>query len=195
MTNQLPPSSRVGALARRIEGETGASRASPEFVEGETPFDTNAPFSVAFYLRRLLRMRREALAVYGGRRRGFFNSPLKGGVKSPPSPVGSIRRITKSGLFQQPRQGQVATCPYKGVFRIARVWRRNGGGESGGRVGGGTAAGDSGSHVCKPSLTGVVAKAFVKGATPPTPPCQGGMKNLNPRRWRGCLFYPPDKGG
>ena len=40
MTNQLPPSSRVGALARRIEGETGASRASPEFVEGETPFDT-----------------------------------------------------------------------------------------------------------------------------------------------------------
>ena len=62
--------------------------------------------------------------------------PLKGGVKSPPSPVGSIRRITKSGLFQQPRQRQAATCPYKGVFRIGRVRRRNGGGESGGRDGG-----------------------------------------------------------
>ena len=33
----------------------------------------NSPFSVAFDLRRLLRVRKEALAVCGGRRRGLFN--------------------------------------------------------------------------------------------------------------------------
>ncbi len=38
----------------------------------------NSPFSVAFYLRRLLRVRKEALAVCVGRRQDFFNS-LKNG--------------------------------------------------------------------------------------------------------------------
>ncbi len=42
-----------------------------------SPFDLNAPFSVAFYLRRLLRVRKEALAVFGGRKRSFSTTPTK----------------------------------------------------------------------------------------------------------------------
>ena len=48
--DDTPPSSRVGALARRIEG------APPSTGSGQA-FDTNAPFSVAFDLRRLLRVK------------------------------------------------------------------------------------------------------------------------------------------
>ena len=55
-----------------------------------SPFDTNTPFSVAFYLRRLLRVRKEVLAVSRGRIRGFFNSSLSGGSSNSPSPVSSI---------------------------------------------------------------------------------------------------------
>ena len=42
----------------------------------------NNLFSVAFDLRRLLRVRKEALAVCGGRLRGFFNNPFTGGFWS-----------------------------------------------------------------------------------------------------------------
>ena len=71
----IPPSSRVGALARRIEGEPGRSRRGP-------PFDTNAPFSVAFDLRRLLRVRSIRWhARRGARARSHdrvFQQPLNG---------------------------------------------------------------------------------------------------------------------
>ena len=64
-------------------GETAYRRFDPTEEGGSngargirlpSPFDTNAPFSVASDLRRLLRVRKEALAICRDHRQSFFNS-------------------------------------------------------------------------------------------------------------------------
>ena len=75
------PDAEGFAVIRAKAGMTvsyGSRRLRGASRNHERPFDTNAPSSVAFYLRRLLRVRKEALAVCGSHRQGFFNSPEEG---------------------------------------------------------------------------------------------------------------------
>ena len=93
-----------------------------------SPFDTNALFSVAFDLRRLLRVRKEALAVYGGHRQGFSTAPqgfLKNLVEIEMAVVGTtLRGCPLQDDFYQDRHGglslrdhHVADRKHSGLFQ------------------------------------------------------------------------------
>ena len=97
------------------------------------PFDTNAPFSVAFYLRRLLRVRKEALVVSRGRIRGFFNNPLKGGGYSGMLLVrnkhhrSSLRQGPPSATFPPTSKGNPPYPPLSGGQEKAKPLLPGGG--------------------------------------------------------------------
>ncbi len=70
------------SLRNRFPSPVGKPFIPSRHGANSSPFDTNAPFSVAFDLRRLLRVRKEVLAVSWERIRGFFNSPLQRSCES-----------------------------------------------------------------------------------------------------------------
>ncbi len=83
------------AYMRPCLSPTNSGRIICDPYNGHAPFDTNAPFSVAFYLRRLLRMRK------------------MGGGACPERSRGAATQGEGGGVFQQPPQEASKKTPGK----------------------------------------------------------------------------------